>query len=206
MNPTVIFDNTVFNISARIDICDIVQLSKNLFYNMLVPEAIFYEIQQFPLGHEPRADAKMQLYARNILLRKAGLQLCTTYDVIVLANISTLKDVDRGEAEAIAQAEKRDVKYFFTDDEKCIKSLEGLYAHIKFVPTLFLICLLDIENYLIDYQKVIQEYFAYKPLPKKGGKKYFREIYAQALEYYGLPPDKKKINLKTSFKILGIPE
>jgi predicted nucleic acid-binding protein len=207
--PSAIFDNTVFNIAARIQSCDLIGLASNLFQYMLVPQEIYEEMQRFPLGYEPEADRKIQNYIKQIKPFKTGLQLCTTYDPVVFAILKTKQGVDKGEAEAIAQAERRGVFLFFTDDQRCADALQAHYTHIRFVSTLHLISLLDIMQLIVDYKIVLQEYFAYKPLPRQVSSRKkmlakFRKEYEDALSYFSLPIDKKLISQKTSPKKLGI--
>jgi predicted nucleic acid-binding protein len=206
MEYKAIFDNTVFNIAARIQSCDLIELATNLFEHIFVPQAIHIEMQSFPPNIEPLAQMRMQRYVSAVKAVKRGIQICTTVDIIVQSNIETVPNVDKGEAEAIAQAAKRNVRYFFTDDEKCKNALADSYSdiNITFAPTIYLIALLDINNFLPDYAQVMREYFAYKPLPKKGGKAFFRQQYEAAMQFYSITYDKKIINKKTSFKALGI--
>jgi predicted nucleic acid-binding protein len=204
MQTQAIFDNTVFNIAARIESCDLIALATNLFADILVPQAIFQEIQSFPTGYEPYADRRMQSYERAVLQKQNSLRLCTTYDIVELVMVQTIPNVDRGEAEAIAQAQKRFVKLFFTDDEKCISALQNRFLAVDFVSTLHLIALLDIQNFLPDYKEVVREYLVHKPLNRKTGKAKFRADYQKALHYFGLPNDKKLLNDKTSLKKLGL--
>ncbi len=209
MKPDAILDNTVFNISARIHTCDLISLADNLFNNILIPQAIASEIQSFPKGYELEAEQKMEYYFSRIRLGSKGLQLCTTYDSVVLSFIKDQQNVDNGEAEAIAQAQKRYIGLFFTDDDKCIRTLSPLYPNIRFVPTLYLIALLDVLGYLPNYDEVIREYFTYKPLPlqskaRKNEKEKFRSAYKNAVLHFNLSISKKDISKKTSLKRLGL--
>jgi predicted nucleic acid-binding protein len=204
MKVNAVFDNTVFNIASRITSCDLINLALNHFSTILVPLKIHQEIQNFPRGIELNVENKMMYYARKITLDNKKLELCQTYDTIILALYKGLKNIDEGEAEAIAQAEKRQSRFFISDDEKCVEALKGKNLNIQIVSTLFLIALLDCLGLIPDYPRTIQEYMNYKPLPKKGGKTYFRNQYKMALQYLGLYPDKKLLSVKTSFKELGI--
>lgn len=205
MNPIAIFDNTVFNITARIECCDLIQLSSNLFSKILVPQAICTEIAAFPITAEPTVAHKMSNYLRLIDSNTAMIEKCTVFDSIVIGLLQTQKDVDSGEAEAIAQAQKRMIRLFFTDDERCINALSSAYSNINFLSTLHLICLLDTLGYLPDYKQTIREYMNYKPLPKgKKGAAFFRNQYVQALAYNGLNQNKKLISEKTSLKKLNL--
>ncbi len=203
--PNAIFDNTVFNIAAQISSCDLIALSGTfLFQQILVPQQILAEMQQFPAQYDMIAGAKMQKYTEFISKKRLSLELCVTYDPITLAFLATQNNIDKGEAEAIAQAQHRQIYVFFTDDEKFISNLPISYQHIRCYPTLFLIILLDINDLLPNYAQIIKEYFDYKPLPLKSGKTDFRNLYKQGLEYYSSRPDKKIISKKTSFKQLNI--
>ena len=56
MITSTIFDNTVFNIAARIQCCDLIELANNLFDHILVPAAICREVHKFPAGYEILAE------------------------------------------------------------------------------------------------------------------------------------------------------
>lgn len=196
-----IFDNTVFNISARLLSIDLVQIAATLFDKIVVPSHILTEIQRFPTGCEPFVAQKMECYARQV---GELFELCTTYDNITLAFIQTMPNVDLGEAEAIAQANKRNIRFFFTDDERCIHALKGKFSNIYFVSTLYLIALLDIHKYIHDYPTLIKEYNQYKSLKNKKHKKLFRDEYWRACSDLGIPISKKELSQKTSLKKLGV--
>lgn len=200
-----IFDNTVFNIAARIQSCDLILLATNLFEGILIPQEISSEINNFPTGKEFSVERRMQQYYKLILSEKHVLELCTTLDPVVFSVLSTQNGVHKGEAEAIAQAQKRSVFLFFTDDFDCILNVKPLYPNIRFVSTFFLIALLDIEGLLPDYQYVMKEFLAFRPLPSNTHRKklllsQWRLEYQAAMKHYSLQVDKKIISDKTSFK------
>lgn len=200
-----IFDSTVFNIAARIRSCDLITLAFNLFEYILVPQEVSIEVGKYtPKNHEIEVYRKMQSYLKQIRPDSRGLQLCTDYDPIIYGVVQSHKNIHLGEAEAIAQAQKRQVKFIFTDDKSCIKSLEGIYRQIDFGSTLFLMSMLDVQGYLPNYKETIYEYHKYKPIKNREDKEFFRSQYKKALHLYGLPDNKKKINEKTSLKKLGI--
>lgn len=201
--PKAIFDNTVFSIAARIPHCDLIALAQNLFSVILIPQEVFREMQQFP--HDADAQLFIQKQVRRVGLQSRGLQLCDAFDPVVLASLHGVKGVDKGEAEAVAQAEKRQVPRIFTDDKKCVKALAHLYPHLAFHSTFYLICRLDLAQLLPDYPAVFNDFLTYKPLPlkkadQKKAKSNLREDYAAAMRHLGLPADKKIIARKISFK------
>lgn len=212
MQTTVIFDNTIFSNAARIHSCDLILLAKSLFHTILVPNEVLNEIQQFPIGKEITTEKRMQTYADMILLPpNKGLQLCTSYDSLVLNFLKTQENeaVNKGETEAIAQAVNREIKFLFTDDEKCVQSIKESYNNIRFVSTLYLIALLDVSKLLTNYELTLQEFFLHNPLPQKSKDRKdkmqkFRDEHIKALQHFSLPTDKKYISQKTSLKRMGI--
>ncbi len=206
----VIFDTTVFNIAARIKCCDLVELSCSfLFDKILVPQEITDEIGETiepnrGIIEEKDFERRMQTYFRDIQGSKKNLEFCTTYDTIDIAFLKTYKNIDKGEAAAVAQAQKRSVRLIFTDDLRFIDVLKEVKPNVICMETIRLIAMLDVAGILADYRQTIEEFLAYKPLPKNGGKKKFREEYEAALKYFGQPSNKKKLNEKTSFKALGL--
>lgn len=204
-----IFDTTVFNIAAQIGCCDIISLAAAyLFQEILVPQEVKNELAQYPIIHEPTAGIRIQSYIQKIEKpSKEGLKLCQTLEPVVFALLES--KVDRGEAEAIAQAEKVITKFFFTDDAVCKKELKADYEHIGFYSTLHLISLLDVGGWLPDYTTTIQQYFSYRKLPenpknKKKELQHFREEYERAIRHFGIAQTKKELDGKTSPKLLRI--
>lgn len=59
-------------------------------------------------------------------------KLCTSYDSVVLNEISLLSKVDSGEAETVAQSLSLDSNWILIDAKKCLKELQPRYPHIRF--------------------------------------------------------------------------
>ncbi len=198
-----VLDNTVFNIAARISSIDLIQKLQLISGQIVIPECIFTELNTFNL-HEEHFKERTQQYIEWIEQKRYSISLCNTRDELIFCQLKTIKNVDIGEADAIAQISKRmekEGKYFVfcTDDKKCIHALKENYQHINFATSLFLIFLLDIQGLLLsDYETIIKEYIAYKTYPKKQGLKLIKEEYLKASKFYGIFPDKKQLRQKVS--------
>jgi hypothetical protein len=196
-----VLDNTVFNIAARISSYDLIEQLNLICSQILVPESIFTELVKFDQG-ETKFKERTQQYITWIEHGKYAMSLCDTRDELIFCQTKMIKDVDTGEADAIAQISKRmerEGKYFVfcTDDQKCIYALKDKYQHIHFVSSLYLIFLLDFQKLLIhDYELVIKEYIQCKPFPKKQGVRIIKEEYLKVLKFYGVTPNKKFLQQK----------
>jgi predicted nucleic acid-binding protein len=158
---------------------------RNIFRNLYISEAILAEFLNIP----PKFLQKRQEFADKIQISQGFFRLCNTYDSIVLGLLKTVKGVDEGEAESIAQASKRNIPVFLTDDRACSKYMAQAYPHIKCYNTLFVIALLDINDYLQNPEQVWVDMHRQCNFNREDVVKAFE----QSCSFLGLKPNKKLI-------------
>lgn len=199
MKISAIIDNTVLANFIRIEKLDFLNLLKNLFSEILIPETIKNE---FAYKSELTDTVKRIRFVENLSVDYGFYKLCNSFDRVVFEFMKSEEYIDEGEAEAVAQAERRQVYIFLTDDTKCIEILEKLKPHIRILDSLTLICTLDIRGYLpLDFSSCLAELYTHYKFDSEK----IRQSYQKASRFLGLTIDKKKMNKKISMKnILSI--
>ena len=198
---TVIFDNTVFNYFLKIHSVNLERIVRSIIRDkVLIPSQIAVEMEQ--LGKK-KLDFQSKINRwLDMSYRKSFYHYCDTFDSIVFDNVK--KELDIGEAGAIAQAEKMRVSWFISDDIKNISFIEKNYSHIKQHSIFFLIALADVLELLPDYKSVLKDFLrvrGYKNFTsskKRQLKALIRSDYIDALKLEGLNYNKKIVSQKTS--------
>jgi len=200
MNRIAIIDNNVLANFFDIERIDLLNKCRNIFEYILIPEEVKEEIEKY------RKNNTIPSLRVNFLSKLNAdygfFRLCTTYDPITMMFLNTEKNIHKGEAEAIAQAFKRNIGILFTEDKACINYIEENYSYIRHYDTLFLIALLDLQGYLTfnEYKDVLKE------LKNIHGFNVvmLRIAFIKAYQFLGLPLNKKNISQKTSFSKIGL--
>lgn len=149
MKTVAILDNTVlanFLDAGKIELLLKLQV---VFSHFLIPVKVKQEL----LNVAPSYLLKRQVFANYINSDNYGFyRLCTTHDLIILGIAESLfsKGIHSGEAEAIAQARKQNVKFFFTDDQDCSDIIRKEFFWLYPMTTHSLIAILDVTGLLID--------------------------------------------------------
>jgi len=195
MTRIAVIDNNVLANFFDIGRIDLLLLCRNIFEYILIPEKVKSEIGNYKNNN--KLPVERERFISKLDTHHGFFRLCTTYDRITLMFLSTKKNIHQGEAEAIAQATKRNVNIFLTEDKDCIKFIDNQYNNLQHFDTLFLIALLDIQQYI-----TLEEYkIALKQLKTKHGfnSKMLRISYTKAIRFLDIPLNKKIISNKTSF-------
>ena len=197
----VIFDNTVFNYMLKVKSVNLDIIFRSLISeHVIIPSQIIAEMENYA-NFEIKFKSKIlkwidQSHQKNFYL------YCDKFDSVILDNI--LKKLDRGEAGAIAQAEKIKVFWFISDDYKNIPFVKQNYEHIRQHSIFFMIALADILSLLADYDKLmveileIKDYKNFKISAKKDLKSLIRRDYIAAMKHLGIREDRKKVSIKCS--------
>ena len=202
----VIFDNTIFNYILKIQSVDFNILLRSIISDkILIPIQIIPEMESLA-NNEPQFRTRILKWIDQVN-RKSFFHICASYDSIIFDTIK--RKLDEGEAGAIAQAEKRGVYWFLSDDIKNIKFIKQNYGNIHQHSFFFLISLADILGLLPDYESVLIDFLEISRYnnrtenKKRNFKKHLRDEYIAALQMSGLHFNKKVVSQKTSIsKIL----
>lgn len=192
MRRAAIIDNTVLVNLIDSGLDDILIKSYTIFSNLFIPETILQEFLNVP---EPFL-ASRQRFADRILFDRGFFRRCNTFDVIVLGELQTERGVDQGEAEAIAQAVRRGISLFLTDDARCRKYVETKRPYLLCRDTPFLIALLDLNQFLLqpnDSWKRLYQRHKFKSSD-------LRISYQNACNFIGMTPSRKFLSHKSNLK------
>lgn len=192
MNRIAIIDNSVLAAFIDAGLIDLLENTRIIFRFFLVPEKVRSEF----LDVEPKFLLNRQRFNDLIGADGGFYRLCTTVDKIILGVAESFENIDAGEAEAIAQAQKRKVFLFFTDDQKCRDVIGKNFIWLRTMSTHSLIAALDIAGFLSDAPKVWQTIhsklgFTHKQL---------KQAVENAFFLLEITPDKKIISEKSSWK------
>jgi predicted nucleic acid-binding protein len=134
MRKVVVVDNAaLINLTILKDF-SIFNLLKNLFFQIHIPTKVKSEYE-FMLRHKPERAWLLERLKPNT----GFYSFCTRYDSIVLCTIQTVKDIDAGEAEAVAQFLKVNANYILSDDHRFTVALKMKEPNIKVLSTLHIL-------------------------------------------------------------------
>ncbi len=196
MNRIAVIDNSVLVSFIDSGQIDLLHQTQSIFQYLLVPEKVRSEFLNVTSEYLPLRER----FADAFNIPNSFYRLCSTYDPILLGIAQTL--VDPGEAEAIAQARKRNVYLFFTDDQDCREVIEKEFSWLRTMGTSSLVAMLDLAGVLSNAPKV------WRNLHKVSGFKHpqLKVAVTNAFFLLGIRPDKKLFSEKSSWKrIFGEP-
>ncbi len=90
--------------------------------------------------------------------------LCTKYDSISLVILKTIKDIDAGEAEAVAQHQKLGAHYIISDDRLFKIALSRKFPRIKVFSSLHIIAMLDLNTFINNRYELLQKLHSVSPI------------------------------------------
>jgi predicted nucleic acid-binding protein len=202
---TIVIDNTVFNVFIKIQKANLSNILRNVISGkVLVPSEIVNEMNAMQDKY-PEYISQLESL-RNQIARGAFFMHCHSYDSTVLEFAQ--EEIDKGEAEAIAQCRKRRIKYFITDDRKCLPFINKNYQDVHTNSSFLLISLADLHGLLPEYETVFIEYlkvigYSKMGLPKKAEFQIrINTEYKLAMQMLGVNADEKFIKNKTDINTI----
>ena len=194
--PIAIVDNSFLAYASRFKSVDLFRQLRSIFDHILFPEKVMEEFT-------PRDDREENIKRNQILARiqisEGFFRQCNSKDLIILNEVKLIPKVDAGEAEAIAQSQTRGIPFILMDEKQALKHLTNKFSHLKFFNTLTILAILDLHQYMHNYEECIREYHSFRSFHSKE----LRESYKKALSHLGLDISGKKLSNKTSLsKIL----
>lgn len=191
----IIIDNSVLRLIPSFKSFNFYNQVKLLFSEVLIPQEIKLEFAK-SMDHYP----ERQKILDTIRIAKSFYVLCTTYDPVVLDTIKTIKGIDKGEAEAAAQYKKTTVFGILSDDYVFWKAAQQAQLNLRFIDSLYVFALLDIQGFLPDRQECFKEYYA----KRKFDAKKLRVAYEQAYSHLSIQHTKKQLSEKCNLQKLGL--
>lgn len=187
-----IVDNTVLANLTDAGLYDFLNKTRTLFEHLYIPEKILEEFLDVPQPYL----AIRQRFADGILFDRGFFRRCNTFDPIVLGILKTEQDVDAGEAEAIAQAVKRNITLLLTDDVECRIYVQQNRPYITCHNTAFLVALLDVNKFIPEPEQAWKKLYNRHKFKASD----LRDAYFEAYRFLGITPDGKILSEKSSLK------
>ncbi len=191
----IIIDNSVLSLIPSFKSIKFYNQIKLLFSEILVPMEIKNEFAK-QIGKHPE---------RQIILDFLGLsnsfyKLCTTYDTVVFETIKTVKGIDKGEAEAVAQYKKIPVFGILSDDYTFWKAAQSANLSLRLFDSLYIFAMLDLQYYLPNRKDCFKEYHQMRKFdaPK------LKTAYQVAYNDLSLSYTTRELYAKYNFKNLGL--
>ncbi len=160
---------------------------QNLFLRIHIPTKVKSEYE-LTLRHEPDRAWLLERLKPN----EGFYSFCTRYDSTVLSIIQSVKHIDAGEAEAVAQLKKVNANYILSDDERFSKALKKIDPYVKVISTWHVLAMLDLLQIVLNSDEIIRALYKRCPFPKSR----LRKAYVESYREFGLRPSKKHINQK----------
>lgn len=180
---------------------ELLQKAQVVFGHFLIPLKVKEEFLNVDNAYLPQRLNFLQ----NVTSETEGFyRLCTTYDLITLGIAQSLvsSGLDSGEAEAIAQARKRNVKFFLTDDKDCTEIIKREFGWLLPMRTFALIAMLEIHGLIPNAVETWRFFHSKVGFTHEQLKQAVRD----AFSILGVRPDKTIFSELTSWKrIFGHP-
>lgn len=195
MLRTAVIDNDTLVYLTKLNHHGIFDLLRSLFRQIHIPQEVRkeYEVQ---LSREPE-----RVYLLEKLWPNEGFySFCTRYDNMVLTFIQGVKNIHKGEAEVIAQQKAVNAHYILSDDLRFHKAIKAIDSTVKIFTTLHIIAMLDIQNDLVNSDKIVKTLHQYYKFESYD----LRTAYIESAKELGFTLPKKVLNNKCSFKRLGL--
>jgi predicted nucleic acid-binding protein len=168
---------------------------QNLFSRIHVPTEVKREYESM-LRHEPNRAWFLEKLKPNT----GFYSFCTQFDSIVLSMIQSIKHIDGGEAEAVAQLMRLSANYVLSDDQKFSEALKLIYPNVKVISTLHVLAMLDLNRITLDSDRLIQTLYKERPFPKSR----LRKAYIDSYSELGIKLSKKIVDWKCDFNRLKL--
>ncbi len=195
--PVAVADSSFLAYAAKMRSVNLFKRLYLLFDYILFPQKVLSEFT--PRKDLPENVVRNQIIAQVRSTEEGFFRLCTRIDPSIYNFVKTIDNVDDGEAEAIAQSKTRLINYILIDDYKSRKNLPQDYHYLRYLNSITIVALLDLNGW-IDYQECLKELYQIRKFNSKD----LRSAYKSALEHYGLRLTSKALSAKTSLSKLGI--
>ena len=131
----------------------------NLYSPLFISDRVVEEFLQEDASFEHLPSEKRENIMKDLEMRKkfilkithtnTFIKRCMVYDEILFATINGTEGINEGEAESIAQAMKRQVRYFITDDKPCTEQIKiKQFADITPINSLRILAKLQLQEFL----------------------------------------------------------
>lgn len=191
--PIAIVDNSFLAYSSKFKQANLFKGLRLFFDYILFPAEVLAEFQ--PKNDLPENQIRNQIIGQ-IQISQGFYRRCIRTDPVTYTLLKTIDKVDPGEAETIAQSLTMSIPYILMDDKKALKHLPDFLNSIRVYNTLTVISLMDISQYIQDYDGCIRGIHSIRKFKSRD----LRKSYLQAQEHIGITLSKKHISYKTSLK------
>ena len=192
--PIIIIDNdALVNITQLADL-DIFKLLRNIFQQILIPIEVKNEYEKQRMREPQRS------FILNRLRPNEGFwALCTRYDLLSNVLLFTHKNIHKGEAEIISQAEKLNIRLVISDDVSFKNACIELNKNVQIYNSLFLLANLDMHGFVYDNIEFFTKLFKTRPFKHED----LISAYKIVGKQLGIRPNPEKISKNTYKQIIN---
>jgi predicted nucleic acid-binding protein len=195
MLRTAVIDNDTLVNLTKLKQHDIFNAIRFLFSQIHIPQEVRkeYEVQE---AKEPDRVWVLERLRPN----EGFYSFCTRYDSATFTLLRGVKDIHKGEAEAVAQKRSVDAHYILSDDIKFQIAIKKVDSTIKVFTTLHIIAMLDIRKFVANPESIVKSLHSVHPFKSS----HLRTAYIESAKELGITLSKKVLNNKCSLTKLGL--
>jgi predicted nucleic acid-binding protein len=162
LRRTAVVDNDALINLTHLKEFNIFHSLRLLFSQIFIPMEVLREYEVMKLKEPNRI-----WFLEKLKPDQGFYSLCTKYDSISLAILKTIKDIDAGEAEAVAQHQKLGAHYIISDDRRFKNALSKALPRVKVFSTLHVIAMLELSKFIDNRNKLLQKLHSVSPISKE---------------------------------------
>ena len=195
MLRTAVIDNVTLVNLTKLKQHDIFNAIRFLFSQIHIPQEVRkeYEVQ---LAREPDRAWVLERLRPN----RGFYSFCTRYDSATFTLLRGVENIDKGEAEAVAQKRSVEAHYILSDDIKFQIAIKNIDSTIKVFTTLHIIAMLDIRQLIANPESIVKTLHSVHPFKSSQ----LRTAYTESAKELGITLSKKDLNNKCSLTKLGL--
>ncbi len=189
MLRTAVIDNVTLVNLTKLKQHDIFNAIRFLFSQIHIPQEVRkeYEVQ---LAREPDRAWVLE----RLMPNRGFYSFCTRYDSATFTLLRGVKDIHKGEAEAVAQKRSVEAHYILSDDLRFQTAIKNIDSTIKVFTTLHIIAMLDMRQLVTNPKSIIKTLHSVHPFKSR----HLRTAYTESAKELGITLSKKVLNNKCS--------
>jgi predicted nucleic acid-binding protein len=195
LRRTAVVDNDALINLTHLKEFNIFHSMRSLFSQVFIPMEVLKEYEVMKLKEPDRI-----WFLEKLKPDHGFYSLCTKYDSISLAILKTTRDIDAGEAEAVAQYQKLGAHYIISDDRRFKNALSKTLPQVKVFSTLHVIAMLELSKFIDNRNKLLQKLHSVSPINKET----LITTYRESATELAIRITKNEIYIKNKFSNIGL--